>query len=173
MSAPSAPPRIPLPTYEQVTQIPATRTASVGEDFLDYNGHMNIRYYLDLNSWAADDLCTLAGIDDAYRAERGLGVFTLEHHIRYAAELRLGDSIAVHPQLLARSAKTAHMICYLVDPARRLVANTLELVLAHVSLEARRIEPFPDDVASGLDKVLADQPVVDWQPPLCGVMAAH
>src|SRR3546814_18027600 len=115
----------PLPSYDEVRQIVATRSATVTEDFLDYTGHMNIRFYLELNSWAADDLCVAAGIDDSYRAERGLGVFTLEHHIRYAAELRLGDEIAVHPQLLARSAKTAHLMCYLLDTARRLVATKI------------------------------------------------
>ena len=43
-----------LPTYDDVLTLPALMEGSVTSDFIDVNGHMNIRHYLDYGATSAD-----------------------------------------------------------------------------------------------------------------------
>jgi acyl-CoA thioester hydrolase len=149
---------------------PVWLEAAVVPEFIDANGHMNIRHYLDLGAHATMVLCEGLGIDDAYRAERRLGVFTTEHHLRYYSDMRIGEKISVHVRLLDRSAKAAHMMAFLANRSQGRLANTLELALVHVDLETRRAIAFPDDAAAGLDRHLAVEADLEWPAPVCGVM---
>lgn len=159
-----------LPTVAQIREIPAALTADVTEREIDANGHMNVVYYLRHGIVAADALLRTAGLDDRYRAERGLGLFTTEHHLRYHSELRRGDSLAVHTRVLERSAKAVHMMAFLVDEGRDRLANTLEILLVHVDLNERRSAPIPDDLGAALDDLIAASGKLDWAAPVTGVM---
>lgn len=162
-----------LPDVASIRRLPALWEAEVTADFIDENDHMNIRHYLELNSLAVDVLVRGVGIDDDYRAERRLGAFSVEHHLRYYTELRLGDRITVHPQVLARSSRGVHLMSYLLDAERGLVANTLELTYLHVDMDARRSVPMPDDVAEGIDRLLAAHRSLEITAPVCGAMGVR
>lgn len=159
-----------LPTYEQVLALPALLEGTVTPDFIDVNGHMNIRHYLDAGALSADMLIRRIGIDDGYRAERRMGVFTVEHHIRYFTEMHEGGAFSVHPLLLERSAKAGHLIAFIVDRAAEVLSCTVEIILVHVGMDTRRPIDFPDDIAAGLDAWVALAAEVAWPVPLSGAM---
>ncbi|MGK8507165.1 thioesterase family protein [Nocardia asiatica] len=161
---------IELPTAPQIREIPAALTATVTEAETDGNGHMNVLHYLDRNSQAVDVLVREAGVDERYRHDRRLGLFTAEHHLSYYGELREGDSFSVHARVLDRSDKAVHMMTFLLDRERDRLSNTLEIVLVHVDLEQRRSTPLPRDIASAFDGFLARLSALDWNAPICGAM---
>ena len=153
--------------------LPKLDEAIVEAGFIDSNGHMNIRHYLELDAAATTHLIEDLGIDDSYRAERRLGVFTAEHHLVYLSELYEGDAISVHTRVLARSDKAVHLMAFLLDRSRERLANTLELTLVHVDMDSRRPIPMPPDVASGFDRHIASSDAITWPAPVCGVMGVR
>ena len=78
---------MPHLTAKQIAELPNPLQRSVNADLVEMNGHMNVPHYLDFGSSGADLLVRQVGIYDAYRAQRQLGVFTAEHHLRYYNEL--------------------------------------------------------------------------------------
>jgi len=152
-----------------IRSLPIRHEAKVLDDFIDINGHMNITHYLRLGAEAVDLVLRAAGMDDHYRDVDHLSSFAVEHHLRYHAEMRLGERISVYPQLLARSERAAHVMVYLVDDTNERLANTLEAVLVHVDMVERRSVRFPDEVAAVLDRILGEHAEV-LDPPVCGVM---
>lgn len=159
-----------LPSYAQVLELPALLEAEVVADFIDVNGHMNIRHYLDAGALGADMLCRRIGIDDEYRANRRLGVFTAEHHIRYFSEMHLGDKFSVHTVVVERSGKAGHLLSFILDRSSERLACTVEIVLVGVGMDTRRPADFPDDVAAGLDEWIAAARDLPWPLPLSGAM---
>ena len=159
-----------LPTYDDVLTLPALMEGSVTSDFIDVNGHMNIRHYLDYGATSADVIIRRIGIDDAYRAERRLGVFTAEHHLRYFTEMHEGGRFSVHTLFLARSAKAGHLLAFILDRTDEVLSCTVEIVLVHVDMDARRPVDFPDDIAAGIDEWVADAEAVTWPVPVSGSM---
>lgn len=162
------------PTAAQVRQLPPLLKATVEPGWIDANGHMNIRHYLELNAKGTIVLCDdRVGIGDTYRAERRMGVFTAEHHLSYYSELHVGEALSVHVRVLDRSDKVVHMMGLLVDDTHDRLANTLELTLVHVDMDTRSATPMPDDVATGLDRFIAESNALAWSAPVCGVMGVR
>src|SRR5690606_8187295 len=130
---------------------------------------MNITQYLRLGAESLEVALEALGMGQEYRDVRRHSNFAVEHHLTYLTEMHLGERIAVYPQLLDRTERAAHAMMYLVDETNDRLANTLEAVLVHVSMDDRRSAPFPEDVLPRLDEMVARHSAV-LDPPLCGAM---
>lgn len=160
-----------VPTTDEVLQVPASWSDAVQQDWIDMNGHMNIRHYLDLGGLATDQVCRSMGIDDDYRSNRRMGVFTAEQHLTYLQEMHLGTPITVHVRLLERSSKVGHMVALVMDREKDRLACIFETVLVHVSMDTRSGMEFPDDVAAAYDRLRAqDEALYPWPAPVCGIL---
>lgn len=146
-----------LPSIDLVRSLPAYFEMTVPEDYIDENGHMNITKYFDLGAWAPWKRMNALGVGDDYIERRQQSFFTVEHRIKYLSELRLGEALSVRPAIVARTGKAAHGISFVVDEARDRIACTMEILYVHVSMETRRAEPIPDDVAAAFDAEIAQR----------------
>lgn len=150
----------PLPTADQVRQLPAYFEQPVASDNIDVNGHMNITAYFREGVWAPWKRLTELGLGDAYIEERGLSFFTVEHNIRYVGELRLGEPYSVRPGFVGRTSKAVHGVSFVFDHTRERVVCVLEVMYVHVSMETRRAVDIPDDIAAAIDSEIAAHPWV-------------
>ncbi|WP_255309473.1 thioesterase family protein [Mycobacterium malmoense] len=162
-----------LPSAAQVAQLPCSVTRTVSRDLIDGNGHMTVLHYLDFGSAAADALVREIGIDDAYRADRQLGFFTVEHHLRYYSELIEHDTADLYARVLDRSLKVVHMISFAVDRYRQRLSATLEMVLVHVDLTRRLPVAMPVDIAAAFDEHVRYSSTLEWAAPVCGAMGVR
>ncbi len=159
-----------IPSYVQVIALPREcGPVPIPSAYEDENGHMNIRHYFDLEAQAITVIFDRMGITDDYRATRDQGFFTAEHHIRYYAEVHVGDQVSVHARIVERSDKIVHAMAFLVDDTTERLASTLEVTATHVDLTTRRVVPFADDVAAAVDRELS-RTDVGWPAPVCGAM---
>lgn len=154
-----------LPTFEQVLAIPDPTEAIVTADLIDLNGHMNIVHYLSQGAAGADAVLQRSGLDQSYRSERGMALFTAENHLTYLSELREGDKFSVHVRILGRTDKAVHLMTFLLDRTRDRLSNTLEIMVVHVDLATRRAVAIPEDIAAGLDKYIDRSAALDWAAP--------
>jgi acyl-CoA thioester hydrolase len=159
-----------LPTVEQVRRLPCFYRAEITRDHLDAMGHMNIRWYLAFYDEAAWAFFATFGMDEHYFRERRGGGFALQHHLRYLAEVRLGECVAVHGRLLSYSAKRIHFMGFMINETQGRLASTLEALGAHADMNTRRLSPFPPDLAENLARVLERDRALEWEAPVSGVM---
>ncbi|MET0931013.1 MAG: thioesterase family protein [Aeromicrobium sp.] len=161
--------RIVLPTAEQLDALPVTYDAEVPPAYLDDNGHMNVQFYLAIATTSFADTLADMGFDDSYLADDRMSTFSIEHHVRYLAELRLGDRIVVHGQVLDRSDRGLHLMTYIVNGTSGRLACTIEATVLNVSLDSRGTTPFPDHVRDRVDAMI-EKTRSEWPAPVCGVM---
>lgn len=143
------------PTYAQALTLPVVFDQVVTADFIDENGHMNISDYFRLGSWAPWRRLAELGMGEDYIGERGLSFFTVEHRIRYLAELRLGEPLTVHSAFVGRTDKAVHGVGIVLDREHERVACVLEVIYVHVSMTDRRSAPIPEDLGAALDADVA------------------
>ncbi|MBW9210409.1 thioesterase family protein [Mumia sp. zg.B53] len=146
----------PSVRVEDMAGIEPALALTVPPEFEDENGHVNIRHYFDLHVRAADRTFAALGVDDGYRAARGMSVFSIDHRVRYLDEVLVGQDVAVYVLFLARAAKTVHGVQALFNAGTGALANTFEFVEGHVDLAQRRTAPWPADVAARIDAAIAD-----------------
>jgi len=112
-------------------------------EWIDYNGHMNVAFYVLAFDKALDQVFDMLDIGVDYVQRTGDSAFVLQNHVAYLAELKLGDPIRVSFQLLDWDAKKVHYFMHMYHASEGFLAATAEQVMMHVSLETRRSSPFP------------------------------
>lgn len=158
-------------TVEQVEQLPLFHRAVISAAMLDTMGHMNVRHYAAIFDDAAWKFFESLGMTLAYNQANNAGGFALKQFITYLAEVRLGETVAVRCCMLGRSAKRMHMMYFMVNETRGILAATLEGLGAHADMQIRRTAPFPPHIAHNIDALIAQQNALGWDLPVCGVIA--
>lgn len=155
-----------MPSYEQVCTLPRLLETVVTDEHEDANGHLNVTGYMALHDGAAWHWLGELGLDPS-TSGRPYGIMDLEHHLRYMAELHVGDRVSIHAQLLDRAERRVHGLWYLVNDTAQRVANMLEFVSVHVDLEQRRAVAFDPATAQVLDRQV-EEARRDWPIPVSG-----
>jgi acyl-CoA thioester hydrolase len=124
--------------FEKVSMLPALLTRDIPPEWEDFNGHVNIQYYMALVEQAGWPMFEEMGLDEAYFREHRHGLFDLEHHLRYLAELHVGDLVSVHSRMLDRSEKRLHGMMFILNQSRRQLSCTLEYITSGADLETCR-----------------------------------
>ena len=114
----------------------------VRPEWIDFNGHMNVAYYM----LAFDDATTVffehLGIGDGYMERTNCSTFTLEGHITYDREVREGDVLEFATRLLDFDSKRLHYFHEMYHVEQGYLASTSELITAHIDMSVRRMTPF-------------------------------
>lgn len=118
----------------------------VREEWLDYNDHMNVAYYIaafDLGIDAAKQLC---GITEASRATDGLSTVALEAHITYQNEAARGERLRVVTRVLDCDGKRIHWAQEMWRGD--VLLSTQETISISFDLAARRTCPLAPAIAA-------------------------
>jgi len=129
---------------------------AVPADWIDYNGHMNIAYYMLVFDRASDVLFDRLGIGAAYRQRSNHTLYVLEAHITYERELKEGDTLRVTAQLIDADAKRLHFFFAMHHAEQGYVASTTEMLALHVDLAGPRSVPLAAEQQSAIDRLLTE-----------------
>lgn len=124
------------------------RIQKVEPQWADYNGHLNMAYYHVMFDRAADEAFGAMGLGADYVKTRNASFFTVEAHVSYLREVLIGDDVRVETQILDFDAKRVHYVQSMYQAEENYLACTTENMVVHVSMESRKVAPFPDDVLS-------------------------
>jgi acyl-CoA thioester hydrolase len=140
---------------------------AVEPDWIDYNGHMNVAFYVLAFDRASDRLFDHLGVGEAYRRATNRSIYVLEAHITYERELKLGERLAIDTQLIDADAKRLHFFHRMTHAEAGYLTATAELLGLHVDLAGPKAEPMPAAALAALEALLAAHRLLP-QPPQLG-----
>lgn len=129
--------------------------AEVAPEWVDYNGHMNVAYYVLAFDRATDLLLDHLGIGEAYRRSSNHSIFALEAHVTYLHELRQDDAFTVGTRVIDADTKRLHLFHTMVADTIGEIAATLEAMALHVDLAGPRAAPLPEQAFARIEALLA------------------
>ncbi len=141
--ATDAPRNIETPIEVQRRRIPS--------DWADYNGHTNDSRYMQLSSEALDVFFRSIGFSNDYLAT-GRSFYTLESHIRYINESKVGDEIVVTAQVIMLDDKKIHMHSVMSQTDGTVVA-TGEHIYLHVDTKLKKACPVGTELLVLLEPI--------------------
>ena len=127
------------------------RPLHVLSEWIDYNGHMNVGFYVLAFDTALDLPLSALGLGAEDIAKTGSSCFTLESHVRYLRELREGAPLRITFQLLDADAKRLHYLQSMYHAEEDYLAATIEEVNIHIDMKQRRVVPFPEEIAARVE----------------------
>jgi acyl-CoA thioester hydrolase len=128
---------------------------TVRPDWIDYNGHMNVAFYLMAADHAMDAFGEHLGVGKSYMEATNKSTFALDTRIIFVRELVVNAPLRVTAQLVAYDAKRIHVCLALMHDGEGWLSALSEWVLVHVDLGLRRSEAMPDTTLSMLEDIMA------------------
>jgi acyl-CoA thioester hydrolase len=120
-----------------------TSTATVLPEWIDYNGHMNMGYYLvAFDQVATDSFYDYLGIGVEHKQAIGKSTFSLAANIDFIAELMDGDPLRFTTQLLDYDHKRLHFFHCLYHADQGYLAATNENLGMYIDMDSRRSTSF-------------------------------
>jgi acyl-CoA thioester hydrolase len=125
---------------------------TVRPEWIDYNGHMNLAYYVVVFDLATDAFLDFLGLGESYARRTGCSVFALETHVNYIAEMKTGESMQFATQLLDYDSKRAHFFHSMYDGSGKRLVSTSELLVMHMVVGVGA-SAFPESIEDKLAQV--------------------
>ena len=114
------------------------------EEWLDYNGHMNVAFYTlafdkSLDIFLEDFL----GIGETHAHENNQGPFVVQAHYHYLNEMKINEKFNVRLFVVDCDKNKMHLCLEIYSLLQEKVISVVEQVLINVNLKIRKSEPYP------------------------------
>ena len=127
------------------------KTEKVIKEWTDYNGHMNMSYYILIFDNAAEVMLTKfnMGRDSAQRDKKS--TFAVETHTTYDKEVKLGEEVEVHLTYLDHDKKRIHYRVSMFHKEKKYLAATTEVLSLYIDLNQRKVAEFEPEKIKIMD----------------------
>ena len=105
---------------------------TVRPEWIDYNGHLYDGYYAVIFAKAIDEFLPRVGLTPAVRETTRHTIYTMETHVRFLWEVKLGTPLSVTAQVLDLDAKRVRLFLSMHDKVRDIVVATSEQLLMSI-----------------------------------------
>jgi acyl-CoA thioester hydrolase len=137
--------------------LPADGLALIRErvrpEWIDYNGHMNVAWYVAAFDIAGESFLEQIGLGPTYRREADASVFSVEAHVTYQREVHEGDLLEFRTRLIGFDAKRLHYIQTMYRAADGALSSTAEWLVLHIDMKTRRTAPMPQSIQQRLHEL--------------------
>ena len=127
------------------------KTEKVIKEWTDYNGHMNMSYYILIFDNAAEIMLTKfkMGGDSAISDKKS--TFAVETHTTYDQEVKLGEEVEVHLTYLDHDKKRIHYRVSMFHKEKKYLAATTEVLSLYIDLNRRKVAEFETEKIKIMD----------------------
>jgi acyl-CoA thioester hydrolase len=145
-------------------------TGIVKPDWTDYNGHLNVRYFL----WIFDEATHIWYADlklgQPYRESTNHTTFAVQCHITYQREGREGDNLSIRSQMLGYDDKRMHYFKTLYNDDGDYQMATFEQLCVHVDLSTRKVVSWPAEIMQSFEERFTSHSQLELPPQVGAVM---
>ena len=113
------------------------------KDWIDYNNHMNVSYYLLIfDKFGADVLNDTFKMGELSAKTTGKSTMIVESNITYNQELKIDDVVNVNLVYFNHDKKRLQYKMEMVHKEKNFLASTIEVLALYVDLNTRKVSEF-------------------------------
>lgn len=137
----------------------------VQPEWIDYNGHMNVGFYLVAFDHAAKPFIEWLGLTDEFKTRNNSSTFALETHLHFVRELNEGEPIRFQTRLLDHDHKRFHFYQEMFHADKDYLAATHESIGSYIDMSVRKTAVMPPAIVNRMADVLKAHSKLDrpWQ----------
>ena len=125
------------------------------KDWIDYNDHMNVSYYLLIfDKFGADILNETFKMGEHSAKTTGKSTMIVESNITYNQELKLDDEVDVNLTYFDHDKKRLQYKMEMIHKNDKYLASTIEVLALYVDLNTRKVSEFENEKIEIMDKYI-------------------
>ena len=127
------------------------------KDWIDYNDHMNVSYYLLIfDKYGADTLNNIFKMGEHSEKTTGKSTMIVESNITYNQELKVDDEVDVNLVYFDHDKKRLHYKMEMIEKSSNKLASTIEFLSLYVDLNKRKVSEFEEEKISIMKKFIQE-----------------
>ena len=127
-------------------------TQKILKDWIDYNNHMNVSYYLLIfDKYGADILNDVFKMGEHSAKTTGKSTMIVESHITYNQEIQVDDQVEVNLLYFDHDKKRLQYKMEMVHKEKKYLASTIEVLALYVDLNTRKVSEFESEKIQIMD----------------------
>ena len=125
------------------------------KDWIDYNNHMNVSYYLLIfDKFGADVLNDTFKMGEYSAKTTGKSTMIVESNITYDRELKIDDIVDVNLVYFDHDKKRLQYKIEMIHKEKKFLASTIEALALYVDLNTRKVTEFEPEKVSIMDNFI-------------------
>ena len=121
------------------------KTERVIKEWTDYNGHLNVAFYVHIFDIAADLMLDNFKMGGQSAKQDQKTTFVAEMYTAYKQEVRLGEKVETHLSYVDHDKKRIHYRLSMFHKEKKYLAATNEVLSLYVDLSERKVVEFDKD----------------------------
>ena len=127
------------------------------KDWVDYNGHMNVAYYvLIFDVYGGEILMSGFNMGEESAKNTKKSTMVVESHITYNQELAEGDEVNVNLTYFDHDKKILLYKLEMVHKEKKFLASTIEVLALYVDLDKRKVSEFENEKVEIMKKYIEE-----------------
>ncbi|USG60621.1 thioesterase family protein [Sneathiella marina] len=131
--------------------LPAIHQQSVLTEWIDYNNHMNVAFYVLIFDQSLDVFLDEIGLTREYRESANCTVYVLETHVTYLQEVHEGDPLEMTVRVIDCDEKRMHLFLEMYHRDKGYLAATSEQMIMHLDKTGPSAAPMPAAMQAALE----------------------
>ena len=127
------------------------------KDWIDYNNHMNVSYYLLMfDVYGAETLNNIFKMGEHSAKTTGMSTMVVETNITYDGELKLDDEVDINLTYFDHDKKRLQYKMEMIHKQKKYLASTIEILALYVDLNTRKVTEFEKEKIQIMDNFVSE-----------------
>ena len=127
------------------------KTEKVIKEYTDYNGHLNVAFYVRIFDIAADVMLDSFNMGGKSAKKDKKTTFVAEMYTIYNQEVKLGEEVETHVTYVDHDKKRIHYRLSMFHKEKKYLAASNEVLSLYVDLNKRKVSEFDSDRVELMD----------------------
>ena len=132
------------------------KTEKVIKEWTDYNGHLNVAFYVHVFDIAADIMLDSFKMGGKSAKQDKKTTFVAEMYTAYKQEVRLGEEVETHLSYVDHDKKRIHYRLSMIHKEKKYLASTIEVLALYVDLNTRKVSEFESEKIIIMDNYISE-----------------
>ena len=137
-------------------------TRKIIKEWIDYNGHMNMAYYVLIFDQAWENILNKFQMGGEKAEESKRTTMVVETRTTYDSEVKEGDEVEVYVSYFDHDKKRLHLKCEMYEKKTKKLSATMENISLYIDLDKRKVTEFEDEKVKIMDEFI-DKNKVDFK----------
>ena len=131
-------------------------TTKIINDWTDYNGHMNLAFYILVFDKGAENILSKFKMGEQSAKTTKKSTMAVESHTTYNNEVKENEEVDVYLSYFDHDKKRLHYKLEMYDKSKNILSATTEVLSLYIDLNIRKVAEFENEKLEIMDQFIEE-----------------
>ena len=132
------------------------KSFDIKKEWVDYNGHMNMAYYVLVFDQALEVALEKFKMGESAAKSLNRTTMVVETNTKYLNEVKQNENIDINLTFFDHDKKRLHVKMEMIEKKRNETSATMEWISLYIDLSKRKVTEFEDEKLKIMDKFIEE-----------------